>query len=103
MNQTKIIPAHNVFNLEDDITFSSNFDNGNLSKVERLNSGKSGTKFYKIWTAPDNLDTEVQSKHCAWFHFMVSGIPSGTIIKIQIANAANHGGLYKHDMVKIIF
>lgn len=88
------IPAHNIFTF-DDIIFSSNFDNGNLARVERI-----ATRPYdfKIWTAPDNMGTDVQSKHCAWFHFVVSGLPLGCVIRIQIVNAANHGGLYKHDM-----
>jgi hypothetical protein len=89
------IPAHSVFTF-DDIIFSSNFDNGNLGKVERVPNKPYD---FKIWTAPDNMGTEYQSKHCAWFHFVVSGLPLGCVLRIQIVNASNHSGLYKFDMV----
>lgn len=48
------------------------------------------------------LGTSYQSKHNAWFHFMVSGIPKGNTLRIQVANASNHAGLYKFDMVRSI-
>ena len=90
------IPAHNVFNFNE-VTFSSNFDNGNLARVEQV---PNRSYDFKIWTAPDNLGTMYQSKHCAWYYFMVSGLPKGCVLKIQIVNAANHSGLYKYDMVR---
>lgn len=96
MATTTEIPAHNIF-VFDEITFSSNFDNGNLARVERVPNRPYD---FKIWTAPDNMGTPVQSKHCAWFHFVVSGLPLGCVIRIQVVNASNHGGLYKHDMVR---
>ena len=94
-----VYPAHNVFTF-DSVTFSSNFDNGNLARVERV-----GNKLYefKIWSAPDNMGTEYQSKHCAWFHFVVTGLPMGCVLRIQVVNASNHSGLYKHDMVRLSF
>lgn len=89
--------AHNVFSFDNEaIVFSSNFDNGNLAKVERI-SGKSYE--FKIWTAADNMGTSFQSKHNAWFHFVVRGLPSGVTLRITIVNASPHSGLYKHDMV----
>jgi hypothetical protein len=91
------IPAHNIFTF-DNITFSSNFDNGNLARVERV--PKNPYEF-RIWTAPDNLGSEHQSKHCAWFHFIVTGLPMGCVLRIQVVNASSHAGLYKHDMVKL--
>lgn len=33
---------------------------------------------------------------------MVSGIPKGNVMRIQVANASNHSGLYKYDMVSEI-
>lgn len=89
------VPSQNVF-VFDEITFSSKFDNGNLGKVERI-PNKSFE--FRVWTAPDNMGTEYQSKHCAWFHFVVSGLPRGCVLRIQIVNTSNHSGLYKHDMV----
>ena len=89
-------PGHCVYVFDDNITFSSNFDNGNLARVER-----SGTKPYdfRIWTAPDNMGTVHQSKPGFWFYFIVSGLPAGATLRINIVNASNHGGLYKYDMV----
>ena len=89
--------GHKVFQFDDGaITFSSNFDNGNLARVERVG----GKPFeFKIWTAPDNLGTSFQSKHNAWFHFVISGLPAGSTLRLTIVNASPHSGLYKHDMV----
>ena len=90
-------PAHNIFTF-DNIVFSSNFDNGNLGRVERV---PNRPYEFRVWTAPDNMGTEVQSRHCAWFHFSVSGLPMGCVLRIQLVNASNHSGLYKHDMVNL--
>lgn len=95
---TTAIPAHSVFKFDNGVTFSSNFDNGNLAKVERL---PNRPYEFKIWTAPDNLGTEHQSRHCAWYHFTITGAPMGCVLRIQIVNASNHSGLYKHDMVPL--
>ena len=40
----------------------------------------------------------MQSSHCAFFHFVVSGLEMGSVLKLRVCNASNHGGLYKHDM-----
>eukprot|EP01038_Epipyxis_sp_PR26KG_P006054 gene6054-8335_t len=88
-------PAHNLFELDNGVIFSSNFDNGNLANVERVPNKPFD---FRIWTAPDNLGSEYQSKHCAWFYFSVTGLPLGCVIRIQIVNASNHSGLYKYDM-----
>jgi hypothetical protein len=90
------VPAHNIFDVNG-VVFSSNFDSGNLAEVE-----KCGAKpfEYRIYTCPDNMGSQYQSKHNAWFHFQVSGVPAGSQLRIHIANAANHGSLYKHDMVR---
>lgn len=92
------VPAHNVFTFGD-VTFSSNFDNGNLARAEQT-PNKSFD--YKIWTAPDNMGMPHQSKHCAWFYFMVTGLPQGCVLRIQIVNTSNHSGLYKYDMVRTL-
>ena len=94
---TKDYPGHNVFAFADlGVTFSSNFDNGNLARVERAGNSVSS---FKVWTALDNAGTEYQSKHGAWFNFSVTGLPMGCVLRIQVVNASNHSGLYKHDMV----
>eukprot|EP01039_Chlorochromonas_danica_P005597 gene5597-6162_t len=89
------IPAHNIFRFDNGVTFSSNFDNGNLARVERFPNRPFD---FKVWTAPDNMGTPHQSRHCAWFHFLVTGAPMGCVIRIQVVNANGSSGLYKHDM-----
>jgi hypothetical protein len=85
------VPSQNVFAFDSGISFSSNFDNGNLAKVVQ------GSKPYdfKIWTAPDSP----QAKSSAWFYFCISGLPQGCALRIQVINTSNHAGLYKYDMV----
>jgi cytosolic carboxypeptidase protein 5 len=75
-------PAHNVFEI-DGVTFSSNFDNGNLLSVEK--TGRK-THEYQIWAASDNHGSPQQSRHCTWFYFTVSGLPQGCTIKIVSIN-----------------
>jgi hypothetical protein len=90
------VPAQNVFTFGD-VTFSSNFDNGNLARAEQV---PNKSYDFRIWTAPDNMGTPYQSKHCAWYYFMVTGLPQGCVLRIQIVNTSNHSGLYKYDMVR---
>ena len=98
MNQESKVQSHNVYTF-DDVTISSNFDNGNIGKCEKV---PNKSYEYRIWTAPDNMGTPFQSKHCAWFHFSITGLPMGCVLRIQIVNTSNHSGLYKHDMVRCV-
>ena len=54
MADVKNLPSQNVFEVEG-VTFSSNFDNGNLAKVVKLKSAMPYD--YKVWVAPDNQGT----------------------------------------------
>ena len=92
-------PSQNIFEI-DGVTFSSNFDNGNLAKVEK-NVSNGQNHDYKIWVSPDNCGKSYQSKHNAWFHFMISGLPQNCYVRITVENASNHAVLYKQDMVSI--
>jgi hypothetical protein len=56
------LPSQNVFNLGC-VTFASNFDNGNLAKVKKIELGLPFE--YRIWVAPDN-----QGKVCCYYHFL---------------------------------
>lgn len=93
------LSSQNIFSFEE-ITFSSNFDNGNLYRVERIgNNSTSSQQEFKIWTANDNMNSSNQSKsNNAWFHFVVTGLSQGQTLRIFVANAS-HAALYRHDMV----
>jgi hypothetical protein len=45
------LPSQNVFNFGR-VTFSSNFDNGNLARVKKIDLGLPYQ--YKVWVAVDN-------------------------------------------------
>ena len=45
------LPSQNVFNLGC-VTFASNFDNGNLARVKKIELGLPYE--YRVWVAPDN-------------------------------------------------
>ena len=66
MMPTTVRPGgHNAFRFGD-IAFSSEFDNGNLARVEqgKINdpSCKGGLYEFRIWSAVDNLGEACQSK-----------------------------------------
>lgn len=94
-------PGHGIFLFDElSVTFSSNFDNGNLAHVERIASGKDARDYdFRIWSAPDNMGTDLQAKTGFWYHFTVAGLPAGVYLRINLVNASNHGGLYRYDMV----
>jgi hypothetical protein len=48
------------------------------------------------------MGTPYQSRHSAWFHFSVTGLPMGCVLRIQVANASSNSGLYKYDMVSYL-
>lgn len=89
-------PSHNVIVLKDGVTFSSNFDNGNLANCEPSGQGPYN---YKLWVAPDNYKSDYKiNKHSGHFHFVVCGIPGGTNLKMTFQNISPHQSLYKFDM-----
>lgn len=91
MEQPPKYPAHNVFDI-DNVTFSSNFDNGNLLLVEKKKHME-----YMIWSACDNHGTPYETKNCTWFYFTVRGLPKGSTVKIHVMNQQRNGSLYKFD------
>ena len=68
-------PGHNIIEI-DNVTFSSNFDNGNLLLAEKKKHME-----YMVWSACDNHGTATETKHCTWFYFTVTGLPQGSNVK----------------------
>jgi hypothetical protein len=100
--------AHKTF-VFGPITFTSEFDSGNLFNVEQILSTKpflslhypsnSAIVEFKVWTAADNYGKSYRSKNNnSWFYFDVTGIPGNTVIRIYL-KSATHANIYKHDMV----
>lgn len=66
------------------ITFCSDFDNGNLRRVVPVSSGSGAGQplCFNIWTAPDNAGSEVESNHCSWYYFSVTGLAKNANLRI---------------------
>ena len=105
--------------------FFSNFDSGNLAKVEQVdireeesspsktgrdekntkeeNSAKPSFDFeYNIWTKPDCMGTEYENGNRTWFYFGVKGGQMGKIIKINIMNMNKQCRLYCQGMTPFV-
>ena len=68
---TSKLPQKNTFRFPDNdgtVTFSSDFDGGNIMKVS-----KHGSNYYHLWTAADCEGMEVEGYSKSWFHFSVQG------------------------------
>lgn len=104
--------------------FFSNFDSGNLAKVEQieieeedtaaLKTGKDEKKKeenivkpsfdfeYNIWTKPDCMGTEYENGNKTWFYFGVKGGQMGKTIKINIMNMNKQSRLYGQGMTPLV-
>ncbi|KAL0212474.1 hypothetical protein RCL1_006100 [Eukaryota sp. TZLM3-RCL] len=70
------------------ITFSSEFDSGNLSSVQQLD-----TNAFKCDTHPDVNCPRAKS----FFHFSITGVSSNSNLEFTFENNSNHKNLFKHD------
>jgi hypothetical protein len=82
MSKEPSIPQRNTFRLDmfgDKVVFDSNFDSGNLARVEN----RLAPNHFSIWTASDcsGMDKEGYSK--SWFYFSVEG-PVSQVITLSI-------------------
>lgn len=50
--------------------FSSNFDSGNLARVEKAEKGENE---FNLWTSPDCANTPFENGNRTWFYFRVQG------------------------------
>ncbi|XP_069829354.1 cytosolic carboxypeptidase-like protein 5 isoform X2 [Dendropsophus ebraccatus] len=98
------------------LLFSSKFDSGNLSRVEKVerpdgdgdNSGNGGSSSptpdyeFNVWTKPDCADTEYENGNRSWFYFSVRGGAPGKVIKINIMNMNKQSKLYGQGMAPFV-
>ncbi|XP_069128401.1 cytosolic carboxypeptidase-like protein 5 [Argopecten irradians] len=87
--------------------FTSKFDSGNLSRVEKVYRDEDeeggGGGFYgepkpdyefNVWTKPDCAETEFENGNRSWFYFGIRGWNPNRLIKINIMNLNRQGKLY---------
>ncbi|CAK4085995.1 unnamed protein product [Aphanomyces euteiches] len=92
--------------LVDGLTFSSNFDSGNLLSVDRGRALDAGRCEYVVTAAPDaskpDTPPEAQITPTTWFHFSISGAVAGQEIALQIVNLIKHTALYDQDTRPVV-
>lgn len=98
------------------LTFISNFDSGNLARVEKVKQEESssctedtdGTVAlvpdydYNVWTAPDCAGMECENGNRTWFYFGVKGGQPGKLLRINIMNLNRQGKLYSQGMSPLV-
>lgn len=80
----------------DQVTFSSQFDSGNMGKVERA-----APDVYYVWTAPDCADTEAEVTCRSWFYFQVTA-PVGKTLSFTVKNLNLQGKLFREGMRPVV-
>lgn len=97
------------------LTFISNFDSGNLARVERVKSEENNSSQeddvttvitpdydYNVWTAPDCAGMECENSNRTWFYFGVKGGQGGKLLRINIMNLNRQGKLYGQGMAPLV-
>ena len=81
--------------------FFSNFDSGNLCKVEKVSvdEKENHDDEFQIWTQPDCYQTKFQvGTTCTWFFFGMLGGQPGAMIKFNIMNIGKQSSLFGQGM-----
>lgn len=86
------VPQHRSFSFPNSISFSSDFDSGNLALVEQV----SPTSFH-LYTGADCALTLVETSTRTWFYFEVQA-PKDTDLTITIKNLNNQGKLLREGL-----
>ena len=106
--------------------FTSNFDSGNLGRVElageeegeeeedpvnprpststlvNRSAGVQQPQFsFRLWTKPDCKDTEFENGNRTWFFFGLEGGPPGAVIKFTFMNLNKQAKLFSQGMAPV--
>jgi len=87
-----------------EITFSSDFDSGNLASVEQVDLSaddvieKSYDYEFRLWTSPDAAGTPNENTNRTWFHFSVQGCIRNKKIKFTLMNLNKQSKLFTQGM-----
>ncbi|XP_059157796.1 cytosolic carboxypeptidase-like protein 5 isoform X3 [Physella acuta] len=106
------------------LCFTSNFDSGNLARVEKVlkpeeetengTTAPAGSLYtglgieakvdyeFNVWTKPDCEGTPYENPNRSWFYFGVRGWASSRVIKINIMNMNRQGKLYSQGLTPIV-
>ncbi|GLV44189.1 uncharacterized protein CBL_12515 [Carabus blaptoides fortunei] len=97
-------------------TFYSNFDSGNLTKVECVpknesavvpvsKNGKQVPEIpdleFNLWTRPDCMGTEFENGNRTWFHFGVKGYLPVVLIKFNLVDLNRQAKMYSQGMAPV--
>ncbi|XP_047098849.1 cytosolic carboxypeptidase-like protein 5 [Schistocerca piceifrons] len=96
-------------------TFLSNFDSGNLARVELVpqkfhgnaahtknSSGDEVPDFeFNIWTRPDCYGTEFENSNRTWFYFGIKGGAPFAVVKLNIVNLNKQSKMYSQGMAPV--
>ena len=85
-----------------DLIISSNFDSGNIDRVEQV--GDSESLEFNLWTALDCAGTEFENPNSSWFYFKVSTPPNynGKTLSFNVVNMNRQWRLYQQGMTPIM-
>lgn len=90
-----VLPQH-TRNEVDGALFFSDFDSGNLMRVEKPASFEVTSQQYNLWVAPDAYERGFNA-YRVWFNFGIQGLRKGSIIKFNIVNLGNMRHLYSNN------
>ncbi|CAO1366248.1 unnamed protein product [Diamesa serratosioi] len=95
-------------------TFNSNFDSGNLGRVELVRSPtpipstntNSKEKLvdveFNLWTRPDCYGTPFENQNRTWFYFSIRGGEKNQLIKFNVLNLNKQAKLFSQGMYPVI-
>ncbi|KAE8742273.1 hypothetical protein FOCC_FOCC012202 [Frankliniella occidentalis] len=96
-------------------TFSSNFESGNMARVEQVplppkppplpgqSSSSSDVPDYEfnIWTNPDCAGTEFENSNRSWFYFGIRGGTPFALVKLNLVNLNRQVKMYSQGMAPV--